>query len=60
MCLYIIYKDTSFSQCPYVLQLLSNVDYHGCKTKKTPMDPNVILSQDEGESYSLIYLDIED
>lgn len=44
-----IYKGTSFSQCPYALQFLSNVDYHGCKTRKTPMGPNVILSQDEGE-----------
>ena len=33
----------------YALQLLSDMRYLGCKTRKTPMDPNVKLSQDEGD-----------
>ncbi|XP_024026531.1 uncharacterized protein LOC112093074 [Morus notabilis] len=39
----------SLSQRHYALQLLSDSGYLGCKTRKTPMDPNVKLSQDEGE-----------
>ena len=33
----------------YALQLLSNTGYLGYKTRKTPMDLNVKLSQDEGD-----------
>ena len=42
-------KDISLSQRHYVLQLMSNTGHFGCKTRKTPMDPNVKLSQDEGK-----------
>ena len=42
-------KDISLSQRHYVLQLMSSTGHFGCKTRKTPMDPNVKLSQDERE-----------
>ncbi|KAL6334486.1 hypothetical protein AAG906_016031 [Vitis piasezkii] len=42
-------KGISVSQRHYALQLLSDTGYLGCKTRKTPMDPNVKLSQDEGD-----------
>ena len=43
------FKGISVSQQHYALQLLSDTGYLGCKTRKTPMDPNVKLSQDEGD-----------
>ena len=42
-------KGIVLSQWHYALQLLSNVGYLGCKTKNTPMDLNVKLSQDDGD-----------
>ncbi|KAL6328799.1 hypothetical protein AAG906_003816 [Vitis piasezkii] len=42
-------KGISVSQRHYALQLLSDTGYLGCKTRKTLMDPNVKLSQDEGD-----------
>ena len=42
-------KWISLSQRQYALQILSYIGYLGCKTRKIPMDPNVKLSQDEGE-----------
>ncbi|RVW55183.1 Retrovirus-related Pol polyprotein from transposon RE1 [Vitis vinifera] len=42
-------KGISVSQRHYALQLLSDTGYLGCKTRKTPMDPNVKFSQDEGD-----------
>lgn len=38
-------KGISLSQRHYALQLPSDTGYLGCKTRKTPMDPNVKLSQ---------------
>ena len=45
------------SQHHYALQLLSDVGYLGCKTKKIPMAPNVKFSNDEGKllDYPLVY-----
>ncbi|RVX19233.1 Retrovirus-related Pol polyprotein from transposon RE1 [Vitis vinifera] len=42
-------KGISVSQRHYALQLLFDTGYLGCKTRKTPMDPNVKLSHDEGD-----------
>ena len=42
-------KGISLSQHHYVLKLLSDVGYIKCKTRKTPIDPNMKLSQDVGD-----------
>ena len=42
-------KGISISQRHYVLELFSNAGVLGCKTRNSPMDPNVKLSQTEGE-----------
>ena len=42
-------KGIFVSQRPYALQFLSDVGFLGSKPVKTPMEPNVKLSQEEGE-----------
>ena len=45
----VISKGISICQRQYSLQLLLETGHLGCKTRKTPMDVNVKLAQDDGE-----------
>ncbi|RVW96508.1 Retrovirus-related Pol polyprotein from transposon RE1 [Vitis vinifera] len=42
-------KGILINQRKYALELLSETGYLGCKPAKTPMQPNMQLSQDDGE-----------
>ena len=42
-------KGISLSQRQYALQLLSDSGFLGSKLSKTPMDPNIKLSQEDGD-----------
>ncbi|RVW67085.1 Retrovirus-related Pol polyprotein from transposon RE1 [Vitis vinifera] len=42
-------KGILINQRKYALELLSETGYLGCKPAKTPMQPNIQLSQDDGE-----------
>ena len=39
----------SICQCKYALELLSDTEHLGCKPATIPMDPNLKLSQDDGD-----------
>ena len=39
----------SICQCKYALELLSDTGHLGCKPATIPMDPNLKLSQDDGD-----------
>lgn len=42
-------KGISLGQRHYALELLSDIGYLGCKTRRTPLDPSVKLSQFDGD-----------
>ncbi|KAL5564139.1 hypothetical protein UlMin_027303 [Ulmus minor] len=49
-------RGISVSQRPYVLQILADTGYLGCKPTATPMEVNLKLNQDDGELFSYISL----
>ncbi|KAL5564129.1 hypothetical protein UlMin_027293 [Ulmus minor] len=49
-------RGISVSQRPYVLQILANTGYLGCKPAATLMEVNLKLNQDDGELFSYLSL----
>lgn len=41
-------KGIFVSQRPYMLQLIEDVGFHGYKVSKTPIEPNLKLTMEEG------------